>query len=232
MIFDIIILILIIMFAIKYYNEGLINAVVLFFSKIISFVVAFAFAKRCAGDISQKYVEEKLYGYADSIIAKNYNFYDIYNSLKSNVTTENSKTIEFLLGMGEDELQTVLQSNADEAVAVMRESIVTSVSYGLTYIAIFLSVLILVMVATSIVLSVVDFVFNITLLGYVNRLGGLALGVITALFVSTLVIWTIMIVMPVTTMEDGIFNSQVIENTYIIRHICNSLPESLMTLIY
>lgn len=213
-------------------NEGLINAVILFISKILSFIVAFFVAKRHAGDLSAKYIEEKLYGYADSIIAKNYNFYDIYDSLKSNITTENSKTIEFLLGLGEDELQTVLQSNADEAVSIMRDSIVSSVSYGLTYIAIFLGVLILVMVGTSLLLSVVDFVFNITLLGYVNKLGGLALGVITALFISTLVIWTVMIVMPVTTMDDGIFNSQIIENTHILRHICNSLPESLMTVIY
>lgn len=232
MIFDIVIGISIIIFAIKYYNEGLINSVILFFSKIITFISAHIVAKVYTQTITDKYVIDKLYGYIDSMIVKHFNFEEILNSLKTQVETTNSSAVEFILNAKGEEIEQILRASTDEAISTIRDTVVTSVAYGFTYLIIFIATVILVSIAFKIALAMINLVFELPILGHLNKYGGALLGIITALFISSIIIWTIMTVMPVSTMDNGMLNEQTIEGTYIIKHICNSYPSGLATVLY
>ncbi|MFI3227717.1 MAG: CvpA family protein [Clostridia bacterium] len=232
MIFDIIIAIVIISFAAKYFHEGLVNSVILFFSKIIMFIAAFIVAGRYSTELSEKYILDKVSGYIDSIIVKNFNFNDVYSAFEDSISTSNSEIVEFLLELNGTDINRLMLAGSENAISIMRENVVTSIAYGFTYTVIFIATLILVSLAISFILSFLDLVFELPILGWINSISGALLGIITGLLVSSVVIWTIITVMPVTTMDDGIFNEQTIEDTYILKHICNATPDAIATFIY
>lgn len=232
MIFDIIIGLLVVFFAFKYYSEGLVNAVILFFSKIITFLVAFFTANAHAQNICDNYVSPKLYGYVDSIIVKKFNFEDIFESFEKKISTVDSQAIEALLTSHGIDIESLVRAGAESSIEIIRHNVIEYISYGFTYIVIFIIMLIIVTATVSFAMSFVDFIFEIPMLGNMNKIGGIILGVITGFFVSSLIIWTIITVMPTTTMQDGMFNEQVLENTYFIKHICKLTPSSIATLIF
>lgn len=232
MIFDIVIATVIIYFAIKYYHEGLINSLILLVSKFIIFLSAFLVAGRYAGDLSEKYVSDKIYGYVDSIIVKSFDFNGVFESLQNKISTSNSEIVELLLDASGTDIDRLILSGSETAISVMRDSVTNSISYGFTYIVVFIATLIVASVAVSLLMSFVDFIFVLPMFGAINKIGGVLLGALTGFLVSSLIIWTIITVMPVTTMEDGILNSQTIEDTYIVKHVCNLTPSAIVSLIY
>lgn len=231
-VFDIIIAIVLLCFISKYYYEGLIKSIILFFSKFITFAAAFLVAGKYAEELSQEYIYDKIYGYVDNLLVKSFDFNAIFETLQTNISDANSEAISLLFSSSDFTLDELLVLNADKAVTAIQDSLVNSVSYGFTYIAIFIVMLVAMTVVFRIIISIVDTVFDLPILGNINKIGGAILGLLAGLFVSSMVIWTIMTVVPVTTMDEGIFYEQTIEDSYILKHICDARPDFIANFIY
>lgn len=232
MIFDICIGVIVLIFAIKYYNQGLVRSVVMLFSKFIILGISFFVAKANAPRISEKYVEDTIYGYVDSILIKAYDFDEIYLAIKNSLDEPNAQAIIKLLEAQGFSIDNLVNSGMDSATDIIRETLVNSISYGFTYAVIFIIIFIVASLVFNFVFSIVDIVLELPIIEQVNKLGGALLGVLAGTLLCNMVVWTIILVIPVTTMEGGLLHADAIENTYIIKHVCNSTPDFIIDYIY
>lgn len=232
MIFDICIAIVVTIFAIKYYNQGLVRSVFMLVSKFIILGISFFVAKINASKIYEQYIQEKVYGYVDSIIVKAFDFEEIFNSLQNSLDNANATAVSKLLQAHEMSIENIVDIGAEKATLIIRESLVNSVAYGFTYAIIFIIMLIVTSLAFNFIFSIVDFVLELPIIEQVNKLSGAVIGVITGFLVCNMVIWTIILLMPVITMEGGMLHEDALEHTYIIKHVCSSTPDFIINYIY
>ena len=224
MTFDIIIILFTVVLGFSFFKKGLIRSILLAFSNLIAFFSAYIVAKRYSLEISENFVLDTFRSYIDKYIIENLDLNSILESLSGSISQVDDSIANFFLNMSPSDINHLLHLKTSDALSFLSDNIAQSISYGFTYVVIFILSLIIVSIALKFVINFIDFVLNITLLSPINRILGGLLGVFVALFISGSLIWTIMTVLPLTTMDDGVFSKENVKDTYVLKHIVDNRP--------
>lgn len=231
MVLDLIIIACVVIATLKWYRHGLIRSVLSCFSRILSTFSAIIIAKRYAGVLSEKFVYNTFYKYINEYVSNKVDTSEIVKTLTENIVNPDSFISNFLLNMSTADVETLLGLDTDSAVTFLTQNIAESVSYGFTYVTLFIISLIVVSIAFNLVLKFVEFILNITALSLVNKIVGGIVGGFSTYLIFAVIIWTTISVIPLTTAENGMFSEEKIKDTYITQFIVDTKPQSFSMLI-
>lgn len=221
---DIIIIAITAYLALKYYKRGFIRSVILSFSSILSWFGAIIMAKRYALPVSEAFVYHRIAPAINTYIGENLNIGTIVETLTNNLNEANNEILKFLLNLSPDTLETLVGLDSESAVAFLTENIGQTIAYGITYVAIFFLSYIVIGFAFKVLLKFLDIALKATFLSPLNKLLGAVLGGAVGILTCSMIIWTIMTVIPVTYADGGMFSPEEIDNTYVVKIIVNNKP--------
>ena len=225
MIFDIVIIVITLMFAIKCYNQGLVKSVILAVSNFITIIASLTIAKRYALEISEKYIYNNFNTYITNIVNENVNLTSILDSLSQKTKEVDSVIVDYLLNMSPSDVDYLIGLSTESALDFLTTNISKSLSYGFSFVIIFIISIIVVTIAFKLLLIFIDFMIKVTLLSLPNKVLGGILGAFVGIFLSCSLVWTTLSVVPLTIMDNGIFSEHNINDTYILKYIIENQPK-------
>lgn len=223
MFFDILIIGFVSILVIKGFSQGLIRTALSGVFKILTVVSGYIVAGRYALEISEKYVYNIFYKNINEYISKNINLTQIVKEITQKVEESDSSFSIYLDILPAEQLTQIANLDIDSAIESLTNSISQSISYSVTYGIIFILTVILVSIAFRMILKVIDTILGITNLKSIDKILGAVLNGAIGIFISCMIVWTIITVSPLSTVNDGIFANT--QNNMVLPHIIDNKPK-------